>query len=194
MGETLEGSTTWCDSDSCASDSKCYCSPDAPKSKKSGKKCKPRGGAGGGNDNFALDYELFTVGSSSKNVRPTEALSVKKTVEMAAVFADVKLSQTTDITNLKPNRGGGEKAKPSSGKSKPHHHKKKQSKHDEIVAVKNHKNAAAATTRSKVDEQLEAIRAAETAAAASMKAEGYYQSVAQRPVSASLEDSLGYLP
>lgn len=183
MGETLEGSTTWCDSDSCASDSKCYCAPDAIKGKKSGKKCKQPHGK----DNFALDYELFTVGSSSKNVKPTEALSVKKTVEMAAVFADVKLSQTTDITNLKPNRD-----KSKSHKTKPHHHKKKQTlvrPHDEIVAVKNFKNNS---TRSKVDDQLEAIRAAENAVA--MKGDGYYQSVAQRPVSASLEDSLGYLP
>lgn len=183
MGETLEGSTTWCDSDSCASDSKCYCAPDALKGKKNGKKCKPRGGK----DNFALDYELFTVGSSSKNVKPTEALSVKKSVEMAAVFADVKLSQTTDITNLKPNRD-----KNKTHKTKPHHHKKKQSQgreHDEIVAVKNFKNSS---TRSKVDNQLDAIRAAEVAA--TMKVDGYYQSVAQRPVSASLEDSLGYLP
>lgn len=184
MGGTLEGSTTWCDSDSCASDSKCYCAPEDIKKKKNGKKGAKKSGdkTAGGNDNFALDYELFTVGSSSKNVRPTEALSVKKTVEMAAVFADVKLSQTTDITNLKPNK--------ASGKGKAHHHKKNKNstkQHDEIVAVKNYKNSA---TRSKVDDQLEAMRTAETA----LKAEGYYQTVAQRPVSTSLEDSLGYLP
>lgn len=32
----------------------------------------------------------------------TEALSVKKSAEIAALFADVKLSQTTDITHLMP--------------------------------------------------------------------------------------------
>lgn len=34
----------------------------------------------------------------------TEALSVKKSAEIAALFADVKLSQTTDITHLAPYR------------------------------------------------------------------------------------------
>lgn len=32
----------------------------------------------------------------------TEALSVKKSAEIAALFADIKLSQTTDITHLSP--------------------------------------------------------------------------------------------
>jgi hypothetical protein len=179
MGEELDGSTTWCDSESCASDSKCYCSPNATKPKKNGKKCKSRG-----KDNFALDYELFTVGSSSKNVKPTEALSVKKTVEMAAVFADVKLSQTTDITNLKP-----QKEKKTNNKSKPHHHKKK---HDELVAIKNVKNTT--STNEIVMLRGEADLNGKRAAAIANKTEGYYQSVMQRPVSASLEDSLGYLP
>lgn len=183
MGETLDGSTTWCDSESCASDSKCYCSPNATKqTKKNGKKCKSRG-----KDNFALDYELFTVGSSSKNVKPTEALSVKKSVEMAAVFADVKLSQTTDITNLKPAK------EKKAHKSKPHHHKKK---HDELVAIKNVKNSTSkiSTTNDMVMLRGEADLSAKRVVATVNKADGYYQSVVQRPVSASLEDSLGYLP
>lgn len=32
----------------------------------------------------------------------TDALSVKKSAEIAALFADIKLSQTTDITHLVP--------------------------------------------------------------------------------------------
>lgn len=67
-------------------------------------------------DSLALDYEMFTVGNerghhrhgntktrnnhNSKHIRSQEALSVKKSVEMAAVFADVKLSQTTDVKHL----------------------------------------------------------------------------------------------
>lgn len=190
MGETLDGSTTWCDSESCASDSKCYCSPDATTTKhskkKNGKKCKSRG-----KDNFALDYELFTVGSSSKNVKPTEALSVKKTVEMAAVFADVKLSQTTDITNLKPS-----KEKKAAHKSKPHHHKKN---HDDLVAIKNVKNSTPPKSSTTITNDMVMLRgdadlSAKRQVLVANKTEGYYQSVMQRPVSASLEDSLGYLP
>ncbi|XP_052903490.1 uncharacterized protein LOC128310809 [Anopheles moucheti] len=111
MGETPneEGSTTWCDTDSCISNEKCYCST------RHGQVAKCGGGGTAGVhsvgkhsgtkptkvDKLALDYELFTVGGSGRPVKASEALSVKKTVEVAAEFADVKLSQTTDITNLK---------------------------------------------------------------------------------------------
>lgn len=188
LGETVDGSATWCDSDSCATASKCYCNPDEKKQKKKtkegtkkGKTNRPRN-----KDNFALDYELFNVGSSSKHVKPTEALSVKKSVEAAAIFADMKLSQTTDITSLKP---GKEK---KSHKSK-HHHKK----HHEvdIVSVKNVKNV----TKIKNDDYYKSSEVIlrkdiEVSSRRVTKTEGYYQAIAARPVSASLEDSLGYLP
>jgi hypothetical protein len=183
MGETLDGSTTWCDSDSCATPSKCYCSPKEKKPQKKegtkkGKSTKPRN-----KDNFALDYELFTVGTSSKHVKPTEALSVKKSVEMAAVFADVKLSQTTDITNLKPG-----KDKKSSQKPK-HHHKKS---HDDVVSIKNVKNSKVEGIYKTSEVILR--KDVEVTSKRVTKTEGYYQSVVPRPVSTSLEDSLGYLP
>uniref|UniRef100_A0A182P4H7 PID domain-containing protein n=1 Tax=Anopheles epiroticus TaxID=199890 RepID=A0A182P4H7_9DIPT len=119
MGETPneEGSTTWCDTDSCISNEKCYCSTRHGQVGKcaasnggggsaalagvhgaAGKQCAPKATKV---DKLALDYELFTVGGSGRPVKASEALSVKKTVEVAAEFADVKLSQTTDITNLK---------------------------------------------------------------------------------------------
>ncbi|XP_008194830.2 uncharacterized protein LOC662086 isoform X2 [Tribolium castaneum] len=61
----------------------------------------------------AVDYELFSVRSGrGRNDRTlqstaisgacTEALSVKKSAEIAALFADIKLSQTTDIAHLTP--------------------------------------------------------------------------------------------
>lgn len=180
MGETLDGSTTWCDSDSCATQSKCYCTPQEKQKKKpTTKKGKSKTR---GKDNFALDYELFTVGTSSKHVKPTEALSVKKSVEMAAVFADVKLSQTTDITNLKP---GKEK---KTTKSK-HHHKKS---HDDLVSAKNVKNTKEESVYNKSEVVLR--KDIEIMSKKLTKSEGFYQAVAPRPVSASLEDSLGYLP
>ncbi|KAG5888089.1 hypothetical protein JTB14_024860 [Gonioctena quinquepunctata] len=43
------------------------------------------------------------VQSSAISGASTEALSVKKSAEIAALFADIKLSQTTDITQLMPN-------------------------------------------------------------------------------------------
>ena len=186
MGETLDGSTTWCDSDSCATASKCYCSPQEkkPHKKKSAKEGTKKGKStrSRGKDNFALDYELFTVGSSSKHVKPTEALSVKKSVEMAAVFADVKLSQTTDITNMKP-------AKDKKSNKPKHHHKKH---HDDVVSIKNVKNVKG----DEIYKSSEVImrKDVEVTSKRVTKTEGYYQSVAARPVSTSLEDSLGYLP
>ncbi|KAG5680348.1 hypothetical protein PVAND_009858 [Polypedilum vanderplanki] len=203
MGETVDfdGSTTWCeDSDSCASASKCYCTlhnrkiknkknPTASGNAKTNdgtKKSKSRKAA----DNLALDYELFTVNGNGRHVKPTEALSVKKSVEMAAVFADVKLSQTTDIKSLNPS------ADVKSHKSK-HHHKKhgndgnnnaiegsRKSKNDDYYLKANIPNEVIL----RKDLDLSNKRAA------AKTDTGYYQPITPRPVSTSLEDSLGYLP
>ncbi|XP_053690595.1 uncharacterized protein LOC128739187 [Sabethes cyaneus] len=100
MGETQEeGSTTWCDTDSCVSNEKCYCAPRNDEIQKCAS--KPVTADKNAADKLALDYELFTVGGNGRPIDASEALSVKKTVEVAAVFADVQLSQTTDITDLK---------------------------------------------------------------------------------------------
>nr|XP_036229556.1 uncharacterized protein LOC106622506 isoform X2 [Bactrocera oleae]XP_036229557.1 uncharacterized protein LOC106622506 isoform X2 [Bactrocera oleae]XP_036229558.1 uncharacterized protein LOC106622506 isoform X2 [Bactrocera oleae] len=106
--------TTWCDTDSCVSTSKCYCQRSqrdpsvrddtSPPFLHKGK-TKIQTAA----EKLALDYELFTISSHGKSVQPHEALSVKKSVEAAAIFADMKLSQTTDIKSICP---------PSSIKSK----------------------------------------------------------------------------
>lgn len=190
MGETINGSTTWCDSDSCATNSKCYCSPQEKKPQKKTKETSKKGKTNRprNKDNFALDYELFTVGSTSKHVKtPTEALSVKKSVEMAAVFADVKLSQTTDITNLKP----GKERK----SNKPKHHHKKHHEPDDIVSMMNVKNSTKLRSEDFYKSNEVILRKdVEVTSKRVTKTEGYYQSVSARPVSASLEDSLGYLP
>ncbi|XP_065082854.1 uncharacterized protein LOC135705187 [Ochlerotatus camptorhynchus] len=102
MGETQgeeEGSTTWCDTDSCLSHEKCYC---PTRLQGQAQKCANKSSGGkNGSDKLGLDYELFTVGGNGRPVKASDALSVKKSVEVAAVFSDVKLSQTTDIKNLK---------------------------------------------------------------------------------------------
>jgi len=192
MGETLDGSTTWCDSDSCASVSKCYCAPERKSSP--GKKSEPTNGGtkkGKANrsrkgNNLALDYELFTVGGNGRHVKPTEALSVKKSVEMAAVFADVKLSQTTDITNLKAANGKDKKTQ------KPRHHHKKH--HETDGHVKNFTKAINESHFKLKDISSEVILRKDIEVKRMTKTESYYQSIVPRPVSASLEDSLGYLP
>lgn len=160
-------------------------------------------------DNLALDYELFTVSGSQQrqHVKPTEALSVKKSVEMAAVFADVKLSQTTDITSLQAsNEAGGNGLK--SHKLK-HHHKKHNNNNNNninsgggknVVEINNSKNInlnPKSDDYYKVNEVIlrKDVDLNNKRATNNHKNEGYYQPVGpQRPVSNSLEDSLGYLP
>uniref|UniRef100_A0A0K8UX47 PID domain-containing protein n=2 Tax=Bactrocera latifrons TaxID=174628 RepID=A0A0K8UX47_BACLA len=106
----INSDTTWCDTDSCVSTSKCYCQrsqrdrqqrsirgdTSTPFSHKGSTKSQTAA------EKLALDYELFTISSNGKSVQPHEALSVKKSVEAAAIFADMKLSQTTDIKSMCP--------------------------------------------------------------------------------------------
>ncbi|KAJ6623921.1 hypothetical protein Bhyg_16364 [Pseudolycoriella hygida] len=151
-----ESDTTWCDSDSCISASKCYCK---------GHKDANTHRLGYKKDNLALDYELFTIGGGGgKHVEAHEALSVKKSVEMAALFADVRLSQTTDITSIiTKNRNNKMKCENKKGSVK--------SNSSEVVLRK--KNVDHFNKIGKNDEIYQAL---------------------PRPVSATLEDSLGYLP
>lgn len=153
-----DSETTWCDSDSCISASKCYCkgNKDVTIRRLAYKK-----------DNLALDYELFTVGGAGgKHVEAHEALSVKKSVEMAALFADVRLSQTTDITNITKNRNNRKKCEKVTNKKG-----SVKSNSSEVVLRK--KNVDHFSKHGKNEE--------------------IYQPL-PRPVSATLEDSLGYLP
>lgn len=152
--------TTWCDSDSCVSTTKCYCQREH---KTNNKNCKK--------NNLGLDYELFTVGGNGRPVNAHEALSVKKSVEMAALFADVKLSQTTDITSLVPGKDSSKQRRGSnSSKLSLNTHK---SNHSDLIL------------RREMEKPLKRLS----------KSEDIYQPLSsQRPVSSSLEDSLGYLP
>uniref|UniRef100_A0A340TYK5 PID domain-containing protein n=1 Tax=Glossina morsitans morsitans TaxID=37546 RepID=A0A340TYK5_GLOMM len=103
----IHSDTTWCDTDSCESASKCYCKQNERKHthkrieenvRDQSHKSRPNGCKTF--DKLGLDYELFNINGNTKSVEPQEALSVKKSVEAAAIFADVKLSQTTDIKSL----------------------------------------------------------------------------------------------
>lgn len=158
--------TTWCDSDSCISTTKCYCQKDHRKT--NNKNGKPAGRKG---NNLALDYELFTqTGGNGRSVNAHEALSVKKSVEMAALFSNVKLSQTTDITSIVPE------------KSKSQH--KRRGSNSNKSQITNKSSSSDLVLRKDIDKPPKRLT----------KSEEYYQPVGQRPVSSSLEDSLGYLP
>uniref|UniRef100_A0A1A9W728 PID domain-containing protein n=1 Tax=Glossina brevipalpis TaxID=37001 RepID=A0A1A9W728_9MUSC len=103
----IHSDTTWCDTDSCESASKCYCKQNERKhthkrirENVKDQSHKSRSSSCKTFDKLGLDYELFNINGNTKSMEPQEALSVKKSVEAAAIFADVKLSQTTDIKSL----------------------------------------------------------------------------------------------
>lgn len=154
------------------------------KEKKKSKEGKSR------RDNLGLDYELFTVSGSKsakssgtmtgKSVKAHEALSVKKSVEAAAIFADVKLSQTTDISNL-VSSGGESTAKRSRDKMNNLNGEGKGG--GEYGITKSETGSTVAREKGLMKIRLGG------------KPESVYGSTNGRPVSASgLEDSLGYLP
>ncbi|XP_054725868.1 uncharacterized protein LOC129235845 [Anastrepha obliqua] len=207
-----QSDTTWCDTDSCVSASKCYCQP------------KPhQASAAGGTaaEKLALDYELFTISGNSKSVQPHEALSVKKSLEAAAIFADVKLSQTTDIKSVCPpasvksqksfsaRNGRNLEAKrnaqpvrrrdslstdrrhkhPNALSLSPRSSQRSHSADDLLGKVRtverNSRSASVKSTRSK--EQVQLVELEER-----RSFQSNYQSIPA--ANASLEDALGYLP
>lgn len=184
-----QSSTTCCDTDSCISTTKCYCKhkisrPIPVLVKNVSRNCVA--------DSLALDYELFNVGhsqrrrTSSKHVRSQEALSVKKSVEMAAVFADVKLSQTTDITNV---------VGPISSEEEMHI---RNNRRNSLSSSRGKQSGSSQRSKSShampnnkpiLPTELEPLYRKKP-----HKINDLYQTITPRAVSATLEDSLGYLP
>lgn len=170
--------------------SKKSCKKDKEQQKKKSKDGKSR------RDNLGLDYELFTVSGSKttkssgtttgKSVKAHEALSVKKSVEAAAIFADVKLSQTTDISTLVSS--GGE----STEKRK---NKMNNLNGENNRGVQGSTNPEYGITKSDMSSVTAAREKGMMKIRLGGKPESVYGSTNGRPVSASgLEDSLGYLP
>lgn len=249
--------TTWCDSDSCISQTKCYCQEaghshrhtDDDRSTDGGidghengsrRRCRAAADGNGSAaaaddddadgdhtpDNLALDYELFTVdngpggegGTVGKHVRASEALSVKKSVEMAALFADYKLSQTTDVKNMVKSSGSTS----TSSRKSPSHSGSVRSTSTSTVGGRNggagssnkSNNGSSSSARRKTTMTTDGSEAGRVAPDSlntsrnvslrksvggsghyGMRKEDDYQTIQpQRPVSATLEDSLGYLP
>lgn len=202
---------TYCDTESCNSTTKCYCKhriiqpteTTAAITKKMNRTCIT--------DSLALDYELFTIGNelnsrhgnsnkirnhinninkinnNSKYIRSQEALSVKKSVEMAAVFADVKLSQTTDVKHLNGDITSSE---------------------EERLARNNHRNSVISNRSQQIKRPnsmvfksskiipnvIEAAEQNPIFRKNTQKINEMYQTITPKVVGATLEDSLGYLP
>lgn len=144
-------------------------------------------------DSLALDYELFNVGhsqrrrTSSKHVRSQEAISVKKSVEMAAVFADVKLSQTTDITNI---------AGPISSEEE---NNTRNNRRNSVTSTSVKRSGSSQRSKSSVAMPNNKVIATSSESEPlhrekSHKINDLYQAITPRAISATLEDSLGYLP
>lgn len=177
-----DSSTTWCDTDSCVSTTKCYCK------NKGLNRSSERVGRACITDSLALDYELFTVnGNGGKHARQQEAISVKKSVEMAAVFTNVKLSTTTDITNMMlPTSSEEETNRKNVGKTQQMTTRNGDSR-------RNSNNSL----RSKSDHNPNAIEPADTHPLFrqnTKKTNDIYQTITSKTANGSLEDSLGYLP
>ncbi|XP_067616025.1 uncharacterized protein [Eurosta solidaginis] len=215
-----QSDTTWCDSDSCISTSKCYCQQVnrlirskcvEMKTSKSYNEIYSVLTAG---EKMALDYELFTINERRKSVQAHEAFSVKKSVEAAAIFADVKLNQTTDIKSMLSSslalssktfleggtKDGSKKKQPSKG---PEHSNMNRKNYDSILL------SNSLTKSQKINNLLRTLKVLETNAE-SMKSpcnklqttlnevqnRESLQSNNQmiRSGNESLVDTLGYLP
>lgn len=225
--------TTWCDTDSCISASKCYCKriehrstsarlmDNNNKNKSTTAKRRSRSMTRKAAEKLAVDYELFNINGNNKQIQPHEALSVKKSVEAAAIFADVKLSQTTDIKSM--CSGGSTKIKSIdssrsysvAARKQSQSYRKRESfsigrkNERNLVPFQNYSTNTISSQKScSADDLLKQLTYIEKniARAASVHSgksktrdiilrenfQNNYQSM--RAVSASLEDTLGYLP
>lgn len=221
--------TTWCDTDSCISASKCYCQRgehrsssrhlDSNNSKHKSPKRKSRSATRKLSNNLAVDYELFNINGNSKPVQSHEALSVKKSVEAAAIFADVKLSQTTDIKSLCSGNSfntknvGSCRSYSVAARKQSQSYRKRESfsigrRNERTTAPLQSLSSSSSHKSCSADDLLKQLTYIEKniARAASVHSgksktrdiilrenfQNNYQSM--RAVSASLEDTLGYLP
>lgn len=165
-------------------------------------------------DSLALDYELFTIAndrsskrhgsnakarnsSAAKHIRSQEALSVKKSVEMAAVFADVKLSQTTDVKHISGDMTSSEEERlarnnrrnsMASVRNQQHQHQQQQLQLKRPTLIYSKSIGNVIPNVLKASEQNPIFRKN------TQKINEMYQTITPKVVGATLEDSLGYLP
>lgn len=198
--EGNQSTATYCDTDSCISNTKCYCKHRVIRptttttsiTKKMNRTCIT--------DSLALDYELFTIndgrryGSSrrrEKNIASQEALSVKKSVEMAAVFADVKLSQTTNIKDIPGGRTSSEEEQIA---QVARNNRRNSIASSRSQNTKRSEGSHRSKTKNVIPKILEAAEENPIFRKNTQKINEMYQTITPKIVGATLEDSLGYLP
>lgn len=169
-------------------------------------------------DSLALDYELFTIAndnrnhrhavanakarnsSAAKHIRSQEALSVKKSVEMAAVFADVKLSQTTDVKHISGEMTSSEEERLArnnrrnsmvSVRSQQKPQLQLQQQHHQL---KKPNSFYSKSNGNVIPNVLQAAEQNPIFRKNTQKINEMYQTITPKVVGATLEDSLGYLP
>lgn len=137
--------------------------------------------------------------SASIAGEPTEALSVKKSAEIAALFADIKLSQTTDITHLIPRNYDSR-----SKRSKPKQHQQQLSRMDKaynsnqlintsrLYVSKNKMYSAKNGLYTIQSQSDDSRRSSECDTGRRLDRE--YFNINDVNVSSNIESSLGYLP
>lgn len=130
---------------------------------------------------------------------PTEALSVKKSAEIAALFADIKLSQTTDITHLIPrsydSRGKRSKAKqqqPQLSRMDKAYNSNHTNNNNRSFANKNKMYSAKNGLYTIQSQSDDSRRSSECDSG--RRGDREYFNVNDVNVSSNIENSLGYLP
>lgn len=197
---------TYCDTESCNSTTKCYCKHRVAKPTSTNTSITKKMNRACVTDSLALDYELFTIGNershrygssrsrsnknskNSKNIRSQEALSVKKSVEMAAVFADVKLSQTTDVKRLNSD------INTSSEEERLARNNRRNSVISNRSQQMKRPNAILSKSNNIIPNIIEAAEQNPIFRKNTQKINEMYQTITPKVVGATLEDSLGYLP
>lgn len=131
-------------------------------------------------------------------VRSQEALSVKKSVEMAALFADVKLGQRTDIKHLVGGGGGAGGGGRIMADFDQLAKVERNNRRNSVASGKSQYSRPSESHRSKSSKIIpNVLMAAEQNPIFrknTQKINEMYQTINSKVVGATLEDTLGYLP
>lgn len=144
---------------------------------------------------FSITGRSTTITSSGCN----EALSVKKTAEIAALFADIKLSQTTDITHIIPpsyydaSFATNRNVPAKTGKQGERVNYQRMANNSFYGSKKKHHLYSATNGLYTIQSQSDESRRSSLSALNKKKEDEDYFTM-EKNVSSSLENSLGYLP
>lgn len=123
-----------------------------------------------------------------------DALSVKKSAEIAALFANIKLNQTTDVRRLSicSTRSGYSKVVPVRSYARSAKPSDDRMVHNSLYGGKTKKNGMYSATNGLYTIQSQSDDSRRSSISDKQKDDYFMDS--QKNVSSSLENSLGYLP